>query len=100
MTKQTDEEETDEYPSSPGWVFPLVITGVILVFAGIALVIAAGLSGGGSVSSGVVIFIGPFPIAFGSGPSSGFLILVGIIIAAVSIAIFVVMRRRSLAQLS
>jgi uncharacterized membrane protein len=49
---------------------------------------------GSSGSVGVVILIGPFPIVFGSGPNAFWLILIGIILAFVSIVLFLVMNRR------
>jgi uncharacterized membrane protein len=58
----------------PSWFFLLVAAGMILVFAGGLLVLAATATGGGggsSVSTGIVIFIGPFPIVFGAGPDAG-----------------------------
>ena len=86
---------TDEDTDSPRWIFLMLVAGLVLVFAGALVVFAATASGGsGSSSSGVVIFIGPIPIVFGSGPYSALLILAGAILAAVSIAIFVIMRRK------
>ncbi len=67
--------------------FTLVIVGIVVVFLGIAL------SGGTSSFSGV-IFIGPFPIVIGAGPDAAFLIIVALVISALSIAVFVLMRRR------
>ena len=74
--------------------FGLLLLGVALVFVGIVVIVVASLSLGGSGSVGVVIFIGPFPIVFGSGPNSILLILIGIILAVLSIVFFWVMNRR------
>ncbi len=60
--------------------------GIITTFAGFLLVAASSFSGGGAVSSGGVVFIGPFPIVFGSGPDSGSLIALSILIAVVMVA--------------
>jgi uncharacterized membrane protein len=49
------------------------------------MVALGGISGAGSASTGVVIFIGPFPIVFGSGPNSGVLIAIGLFIALVMV---------------
>ena len=93
LTDETDEAEIGENSGSPSWLFLLLVAGTVLVIVGVLLVFAAGI-GNGSTSSGIVIFIGPIPIVFGSGPASGLLILIGVIIAAVSLALFVVLRRR------
>ena len=50
----------------------LLAVGLLVILAGFALVVA-GSAGQGSSSVGGVVFIGPFPIAFGSGPGRGFL---------------------------
>ena len=74
--------------------FGLLLLGVALVFVGIAVIVFASLSLGGSGSVGAVIFVGPFPIVFGSGPNSILLILIGIILAVLSLVFFWVMNRR------
>jgi uncharacterized membrane protein len=69
--------------------------GFILVFVGVAVIfVAAVLSGGGSVSGGVVIFIGPFPIVIGAGPDVTWIVLFSIIMAVLSVVVFLVMRRK------
>ena len=76
-------------------LFLLLISGFVLVFVGIAvIVIASVLYGGGSVSGGVVIFIGPFPIVVGAGPDVSLIILVSVILAVLSVVVFLVMNRR------
>jgi uncharacterized membrane protein len=76
-----------------GRLFSFLLLGIALVFVGVAvLVVAAVLGGSGSVSG--VIFIGPIPIVFGAGPDSAWLILISLIVAALSIALFVLSRRR------
>ena len=91
-----DENGSEDKGSGvPRWLFTLFLTGIIIIVAGIAVIIVAGsLLSGGSVSSGVVIFIGPFPIAFGAGPGAFWLVLAGVIISAVCILLFVVTRRK------
>ena len=74
-------------------LFSFLLLGIALVFVGVAvLVVAAVLGGSGSVTG--VIFIGPIPIVFGAGPDSAWLILISLIVAALSIALFVLSRRR------
>jgi uncharacterized membrane protein len=76
-------------------LFLLVILGFVIVFVGVILiVVAAALSGGGAASVGAVIFIGPFPIVIGAGPDMTFLIVVGVVLAVLSVIVFLVMRRK------
>lgn len=60
----------------------LLAVGLIAIVVGLALLLV-GAAGQGSVSAGGVIFIGPFPIVFGSGPSGSSLALLSIVIGAV-----------------
>ncbi len=60
--------------------------GLIIIFAGIGLILA-GASGQGSASAGGVVFIGPFPIVFGSGPGGSSLALLSVVIGGVMIAL-------------
>ena len=87
-------KETEDTGSGlSGRLFSFLLLGIALVFLGVAvLVVAAVLDGSGSV--GGVIFIGPIPIVFGAGPESTWLILISLIVAALSIAVFVLSRRR------
>ena len=79
--------------SLSGRLFSFLLLGIALVFVGVAvLVVAAVLGGSGSVTG--VIFIGPIPIVFGAGPESTWLILISLIVATLSIAVFVLSRRR------
>jgi uncharacterized membrane protein len=69
--------------------------GFVLVFVGIIVIlIAAVLYGGGSASAGAVIFIGPFPIVIGAGPDVTLIVLFSIILAVLSVVVFLVMNRR------
>ena len=72
-----------------------LILGFVLVFVGIIVIlIATVLYGGGSVNLGAVIFIGPFPIVIGAGPETALMVLFGIILAVLSVIVFLVMSRR------
>ena len=72
----------------------LFALGFVLVVAGIIVLVASAfLSGGGSGSYGIVIFIGPIPIVIGGGPEAPWLILFGLLFAALSILIVVFMRK-------
>ena len=64
----------------------LLAVGIVVILAGmIALGISA--AGQGQVSVGGAIFIGPFPIAFGTGPGGTSLALLSVIIGAVMVGL-------------
>jgi uncharacterized membrane protein len=67
----------------------LYLVGIILLLGGF-LFLFIGSAGGGSSSFGGAIFIGPFPIVFGSGPGSGTLILTSVVIAVAMIVVMFV----------
>ena len=98
MMKSADEESretVEEGITVSSRFFLLLILGFVLVFVGIAVIlIATILYGGGSASGGAVIFIGPFPIVIGAGPDVTLIILFSIIIAVLSVVVFLVMNRR------
>ena len=75
-------------------LFGFLILGVALIFVGIIVLMVASVVLGGSGSVGVVIFVGPFPIVFGKGPDAAWLISIGIVIAVLSIILFLIMNRR------
>ena len=64
----------------------LLTLGFLLIVAGFA-VLFLGSTGQGSVSTGGVIFVGPFPIVFGSGPGGGELALLSVVIGGVMVAL-------------
>ena len=80
--------------SLSGRLFSFLLLGIALVFVGVAVLVVSAVVLGGSGSVCGVIFIGPIPIVFGAGPESTWLILISLIVAALSIAVFVLSRRR------
>ena len=88
-----NESEDEAAPVSKG-LFWLLILGVALILAGIMVFVLVSLFFSGSMSTGVVVFIGPFPIVFGSGPNAAWLILIGIILAVLSVLLFWGMNKR------
>jgi len=89
--------ETAEPPDENGQrkFFTLFILGFLTMFVGLILVtIAAIVSQRGSASFGGVIFIGPIPIVFGLGPGAQWLFLFAIILAVLSVVMFLSWRRR------
>jgi uncharacterized membrane protein len=76
--------------------FFFLVLGLILVFVGVSvIVVAAFLSGGGSGSFGGAIFIGPFPIVFGVGSDASWVIIISVVLAILSVILFIVMNRRT-----
>ena len=72
----------------------LLMLGFVVVIVGIILIAISSFEGG-SVSVGGAIFIGPFPIVFGAGPDVAWLIAISIILAFVSVLLFVLFRRKN-----
>jgi len=91
LSKQETEEEGITVSSR---LFGFLILGIALLLIGIVVLVVVSLILSRSGSVGVVIFIGPFPIVFGSGPNADWLILIGVILAVLSIVFFWVMNRR------
>jgi len=96
--RSADEENrktVEEGVTVSGSFFLLLILGFALVVVGVAVIlVAAVFYGGGSASGGVVIFIGPFPIVIGAGPDAAWLVLFSIILAVLSLVVFLVMNRK------
>lgn len=67
----------------------LALLGFAIVFVGF-LVVAVGASAGpgGPSFSGGFVLIGPIPIVFGSGPNSGTLATVGLVITVAMVAVY------------
>ena len=87
--------EADEGASVSGRFFLLLFLGFVLVVVVVVVVLVAAVhSGGDSVSGGAVIFIGPFPIVIGAGPDATLLVLVGVVLAVLSVIVFFVLRRK------
>ena len=76
------------------WFLVLLFLGFVLVAVGVVVVLFAGVFYGGGSVSGAVIFIGPFPIVIGAGPDATLLVLVGVVLAVLSVIVFFVLRRK------
>ena len=79
-----------------GWstALTLLAASFIIILVGMVLMMLASVSSGGTASSGVVIFIGPFPIAIGAGPQSSLMITVAFAIAIIAMVLFFLFGRR------
>jgi uncharacterized membrane protein len=92
-----DEELKETYDQASNTfskLFLLLISGFILAFVGFVILLIAGISNGGSVSSGAVIFIGPIPIIIGAGANATWIILSSIVIAILSVLMFFIVSRK------
>ncbi|MBM4400383.1 MAG: DUF131 domain-containing protein [Crenarchaeota archaeon] len=95
IADEKSQETAEEGITVSSRLFLFLILGFVLVVVGIAVIfIATVLYGGGSASAGVVIFIGPFPIVIGAGPDVTWIVLFSIILAVLSVVVFLVMNRR------
>lgn len=72
----------------------LFIIGFFIIFVGIAFIAAAAMFSGEQVNFGALIFIGPFPIVIGAGPEAVWMILFAVVLAVLSIVIFLVFYKR------
>jgi uncharacterized membrane protein len=83
-------------PNRPQKFLILFILGFFIVCLGIIiLMVAALLYGKDAVNFGAIIFIGPVPIIVGAGPEAVWMVLFVIILAVLSIIMFLIMRRES-----
>ena len=70
----------------------IIIVGFLMLVAGLALQVASITS---QSTVGGVIFIGPFPIVFGSGPGYQYLIIISLVIAIIMLLLSFMLYRRS-----
>jgi uncharacterized membrane protein len=95
IADEKSQETAEEGITVSSRLFLFLILGFVLVFIGIIVIlIAVVLYGGSSANVGAVIFIGPFPIVIGAGPDVTWIVLFSIILAVLSVAVFLVMNRR------
>lgn len=67
----------------------LLLLGFGIILTGFVVVVVGAFQGGSS-SGGGFILIGPVPIAFGSGPHSGTLVELGVILTVAAILLYLV----------
>lgn len=68
----------------------LFLIGFLIIFIGIIFLVVALLLSGGQVNFGALIFIGPLPIVVGVGSEATWMVLFAIILAILSIVIFLI----------
>jgi len=88
-------QATEEGITVSNRFFLFLILGFVFVLVGVTVIlVTAVLYGGGSANFGGVIFVGPFPIVIGAGPDAMLMVLFGIVLAVLSVIMFLVMSRR------
>jgi uncharacterized membrane protein len=73
----------------------LFIVGFALIFLGITILMITAVFSGGQINFGAIVFIGPIPIVVGAGPQATLIVLFAIILAVLSIIIFLTSRRKT-----
>ena len=86
-------EDREDSSLTKSFLF-LFIIGFFTIFIGITFLAAAAMFPGGQVNFGALIFIGPFPIVIGAGPEAVWMILFAVVLAVLSIVIFLVFYKR------
>lgn len=67
----------------------LALLGIAIIFVGFVVVaLGASVGTGKATSTGGFILIGPVPIVFGTGPNSGMLAAVGVVITVAVVAVY------------
>ena len=80
----------------PQWFLTFFILGFSIMILGLILVaIATMLSQASSTGFGGIIFVGPIPIVFGAGLGAQWLVLFAIILAVLSVIMFLTLRRKA-----
>jgi uncharacterized membrane protein len=85
------ENETPEFRR----FFVLLIVGLLIILAGITIMVVASAlyGGGGSISYGALIYIGPFPIVIGTGSEAKWTVSFAIVLGILSIVMLILMRK-------
>ena len=96
MTAQDENAENEEKESRMSRkTLMLFVVGFLTIFAGaVVLMIAGVVYGGSQVSFGTIIFIGPIPVVIGAGPGAIWMVSVAIVLAVLTIVMFLVMQRQ------
>jgi uncharacterized membrane protein len=91
---QESARDANDEPAMPKKILGLLMLGFLMAFVGIMiLMVATAFYGQGSASFGVVVFIGPIPIVVGAGPQATWIVLFAIILAALSVIMYLMMRK-------
>jgi uncharacterized membrane protein len=94
-TSDKPSEDTNNNPNRPRKFFILFAIGFVMILVGIIILIAAALFSGVSMDFGAIIFIGLIPIVVGVGPHASWIVLFAIILALLSILMFLIIRMKT-----
>jgi len=93
MQNKEASEEASTVNVAATW---LLISGFILMFAGIIILIAtAAFQGNMNISGGGTIFIGPIPIILGAGPNAFLAIVLAAALTIIGFLVFFWLRKKS-----
>jgi uncharacterized membrane protein len=92
VTSEKPSKDTNNNPNRRQKFFILFAIGFVMILVGIIILIVAALYGGGSMDFGAIIFIGLIPIVVGVGPHALWIALFTIILAFLSILMFLIIR--------
>jgi uncharacterized protein (TIGR00304 family) len=93
MQNKEAEEEASKVNVAATW---LLVSGVILMFAGIIILIAAStLQRNMEISGGGIVFIGPIPVIWGAGPNAFLAIFLAAILTIIGFLVFFWLRKKS-----
>jgi uncharacterized protein (TIGR00304 family) len=96
MQNQEAKQEASKVNVAATW---LLIVGFTLMFAGIIVTIAASaFQGNMDISGGGIVFIGPIPIIFGTGPHAFLAIVLAAVLTIIGFLVFFYLRRKSCAN--
>jgi len=88
-------QETEEASTVNVAATWLLVSGLILMFTGIIILIAATvIQGNMDISGGGTVFIGPIPIIFGAGPNAFLAILLAAALTIIGFIVFFWLRRK------
>jgi len=95
IADKKSQETAEEGTIVSSRLFLFLILGFVLVFIGIIVILTAtAFYAGDSANVGAVIFIGPFPIVIGAGPDVTWIVLFSIVLAVLSVVVFLIINRR------
>jgi uncharacterized membrane protein len=95
VTQEKISKHINNESNRPQKFLILFVVGLVIIFLGIIiLMVAAILYNEGSANFGGVIFIWFIPIVFGAGPEATWMVLFAIILAVLSVIMFLILRRK------
>lgn len=92
--EKLSEYSSDEMSVSRKFLILLVI-GFLMVLVGVSILVVATIFSGGDLGFGVFILIGPVPIVLGAGSQGAWMVFFGIVITALSVIMFLLLRRKA-----